>query len=309
MAEIQLAWNRYGIQNEKFLGNNFSYPYFFVNPRIGLNENFSDNLNAYASAAYTSREPTLRNLYAAEDTYFGAAPQFRGDTTGGVVRYDFTQPLAQPEHLLDIEVGGSLKTVRAQLSASFFWMEFTDELVKSGQVDIFGQPVTGNAERTRHLGVEIEGSAGLSDAITIGGNAAISSNRLIRHTEYVPSTDATGAAVYAPVSLDGNPIAGFPDFLGNLRLSYRGGSIASSLTVKYVGSFYTDNFKNEANKNDDYIVVNGEILLDLLGFNSEFTLRGEVRNIFNRLYFAGGEGEKFFPAAERNYLFGIVARF
>ena len=32
---------------------------------------------------------------------FGATPQFKADTTGGVVRYDFSRPLAKPERLLE----------------------------------------------------------------------------------------------------------------------------------------------------------------------------------------------------------------
>jgi hypothetical protein len=39
------------------------------------------------------------------------------------------------------------------------------------------------------------------------------------------------------------------------------------------------------------------------------TVRGEARNLLNRLYFAGGEGNAFFPAAERNYLIGITTNF
>ncbi len=35
------------------------------------------------------------------------------------------------------------------------------------------------------------------------------------------------------------------------------------------------------------------------------TLRGEVRNLFDALYNMSGEGEEFFPAAERNYIIGM----
>jgi outer membrane receptor protein involved in Fe transport len=108
------------------------------------------------------------------------------------------------------------------------------------------------------------------------------------------------------MSLDGNPIAGFPDLMGNLRLGYQTEDISAGLSVKYVGPFYTDNFKNEANKNDAYTVVNFESLCKLPRmFDSNITLRAEVRNVLNRLYMQTGEGNAFFPAAERNYLVGI----
>lgn len=299
MVDLQLVRNRYGIKNEKYLGNSFSLPYIFINPRLGVNYNYDEEWNGYFSVAYTSREPRLRNLYAAEDSYFGAAPQFRADTTGGIVRYNFGKPLAQPERLLDVEVGIGYRTSTAHFTSNLFWMEFTEELVKSGQVDIFGQPVTGNAERTWHIGLEVDGSVTFADAFTASGNFTLSRNRLI-HYSIIENT--------VRIHLDGNPIAGFPAVLGNLRFTYRGERVTTSLLAKHVGSFYTDNFKNEKNKNDAYTVFNAEFLYHLPEvFSTEFTLRGEVRNVFNALYFMSGEGNAFFPAAERNYLIGITA--
>jgi iron complex outermembrane receptor protein len=299
MADLQIIHDRYGIRNEKFLGNNFTVPYLFANPRLGLNYNMNEDWSSYISLAYTMREPTLRNLYAAEDAYFGATPQFKADTSGGNVVYDFSQPLAKPERLFDMELGARYRTAEAYLAVDLYWMEFADELVKSGQVDIFGQPVTGNAERSRHIGLELEGAVNVWENITVSGNFTVSRNRLVRYTVL----DDNGM----PVTLDGNPIAGFPDVLGNLRGTYRGDQVTGSVSVKYVGSFYTDNFKNPQNRNDAYTVVNAQLLYTfprVLGV--DFTLRGEVRNLLNRLYFMSGEGNAFFPAAERNYVLGVT---
>ncbi len=302
MGSLQMVRNRYGIRNEKYLGNQFDVPYFFANPRFGLNYNMSDEASAYVSLGYTSREPTMRDLYAAEDSYFGATPEFRvADTTGGRVRYDFADPLAKPERLLDVEIGGRYTSQSLQGTLSLYWMEFADELVKSGRVDIFGQPVTGNAPRSRHLGVELEGAAALPWNLRLSGNVAMSYNRLI---QYSIINDAG-----VMVTLDGNPVAGFPDLLGNLRLTYRDDRFTGSLAVKYVGPFYTDNFKNADNRNDAYTVCNAEFLYSLPAVaGTGIELRAEVRNIFNALYFLGGEGNAFFPAAERNFVFGAKLR-
>jgi iron complex outermembrane recepter protein len=185
------------------------------------------------------------------------------------------------------------------VSLDAFWMEFADELVKSGQVDIFGQPVTGNAERTRHLGLELEGALNVVASVTLSGNFTLSRNRLVRYRVI----DDSGT----PVTLDGNPIAGFPDVMGNLRCTYRDDRFTGSLAVKYVGSFYTDNFKNSQNRNDAYTVTNAELLYTFPHvFGVSLGLRGEVRNIFNNLYFMNGEGDAFFPAAERNFILGVT---
>ena len=301
MADLQLAYTRYSVLNEKFLSNTFSIPYFFANPRLGLNYNLDDRWNGYVSLAYTSREPTLRNLYAAEDVYSGATPQFTADTVGGIVRYDFKAPLAKPEKLFDVEMGIGYRMENVRFSVNMFWMEFTDELVKSGSVDIFGQPVTGNAERTRHIGIEVDGSVSLTPNFSLSGNATYSRNRIVRGSTITDDN--------IRVSLDNHPIAGFPDFMANIRLTYSTNSFTASMTGKHVGAFYTDNFKNALHKNDAYSVFNAETSYRLPEmFKIALTIRGEVRNMFNLLYTMSGEGQEFFPAAERNYLVGITAQ-
>ncbi len=299
MADLQLAWNRYGIRNEKFLGNQFTVPYFFANPRAGLNYNLNNLWSCYVSLGYTSREPRMRNLYAAEDSWFGATPQFRVDTAGGRVHYDFGSPLAKPEHLLNLELGARYADADVQAAAIAYWMEFTDELVKSGQVDIFGQPVTGNAGRTRHFGVELDGAVAVTDAFAVSGNITVSRNRLVSYQSY-----SSGGAIS---TLDGNTIAGFPGILGNLRVTYRQGTLSASLLAKYVGAFQTDNFNIATNATDAYALLNAEVVTAFPRFcGTEITLRAEVRNILNTLYLASGEGNSFFPGAERNVLLGMT---
>ncbi|MFA6455376.1 MAG: TonB-dependent receptor [Bacteroidota bacterium] len=302
MANVQFAFNEYQIRNEKFLNNSFSVPYYFINPRLGVNYNITEEWNTYASFGYTSREPRLRNLYAAEDSYFGALPAFEADTIGGITTYDFNKPIADPEQLLNLELGTGYRTGEFEFNGNVYWMEFTHELIKSGQVDIFGNPVYGNAPRTRHLGVEVDGVARLTDNFIVSGNASLSTNYIV---EFSTVDSAVNGIVYW-TSLKDNPIAGFPGITANLRLSYQWEGLSASVITKYVGPFYTDNFQNTENKNDAYSVVNVELLYTLpkIG-DAEITLRGEVRNLLNRLYMQNGEGNAFFPAAERNYLAGI----
>jgi iron complex outermembrane receptor protein len=309
MGSVQLAYDQYQIQNEKFLKNSFSIPYWFVNPRIGVNYNMTDEWNSYFSFGYTSREPRLRNLYSAEDAYWdpGATPQFRISAVNtGTPVYDYSLPLVKPEELLDFELGTGYKSDNVAGTANVYWMEFTHELVKSGQVDIFGNPVYGNADRTRHIGFEFDGSVQLPHAFSLSGNFSLSVNRIIRFTA-VQQDSTVGSMVYShAVKLDGNPIAGFPDLMGNVRLGYQTEDISAGLSLKCVGLFFTDNFKNALNQNDAYTVVNFESLYKLPRiFESEITLRAEIRNLLNKLYMQTGEGNAFFPAAERNYLVGI----
>jgi len=298
LADLQLVSNRYMFSHEKYLANTFTVPYLFLNPRAGVNVNLTDAWSTYLSVAYTSREPQLTNLYEAESSTYGETPQFHADTTGGMVVYDFSRPLVVPEKLLDMEWGLHATGPGGDGSVTLYVMDFHDELVKSGQVDIFGEPVTGNAGHTRHMGIELEGAVRLGGPFTLSGTVTASRNRII-HATYYPG----GAA---PVVLDRNPIAGFPDVLGNARLTCRTESVTASFLCRYIGAFHTDNFNDENNTTDAAVVCDGEVVVKLPPFaGASLTLRGEIRNIFDALYLAGGEGNTFFPAAERNVLFGL----
>ena len=182
MTDLQFVYNRYTLSNEKYLNNSFSCPYVFLNPRVGLNDNISESVNTYISVAYTSREPRLKDLYSAEESIWGSTPQFEADTTGGVVKYDFTKPIAKPEHLIDLELGGVSRQGPTTASVNLFWMEFRDELIQSGALDIFGEPVMGNADRTRHVGIELQYQTDVVSGLAISGNATMSYNRLVRYS-------------------------------------------------------------------------------------------------------------------------------
>jgi iron complex outermembrane receptor protein len=300
MLNLQYIYNKYRLYDEHFVNTDFSVPYHFVNPRVGINYNFDEKWNGYLSVAYTSREPRLKNLYDAAEastpTSWGVvAPQFRVDANG---KFDYNDPLVRPESLLDIELGGAYSAEAVRLSMNIYWMDFSHEIVKSGQVDRFGQPITGNADRTRHIGAELSGTIRLLPGLELAGNATVSRNRFIRHTDY-----SSGLAN----SLDNNPIAGFPDILANLGVSCRLENFTASVSGRYVGKQYTDNFKNEENTVDPFFVSDAWVSYRLVNLveNVSIEAKVQVNNIFDRLYAAYGEGDQFFVAAERNAFFNL----
>jgi iron complex outermembrane receptor protein len=297
MANLQYAFNRYKISNEKFIGTTFDVDYHFLNPRVGLNINFTDQLNAYINVAYTSREPRLNNLYYAEFSWTGEVPQFK-QTNGN---YDFSQPLVKPEKLFDLELGTASISAAGKLSANLYWMNFRDEIVSSGQLDLFGQPITGNADQTRHVGLELSGSTQLSEGLTIQANATFSRNTIVHHTTYTVTYPAD-APVITPVSLDGKRLGGFPGFLFNTRLTYQKDAWFATFSLQHVGEQFTDNFEDPNRRVDAYAVANvlvGVRWKEITGL-SGLELRFQVNNLFDALYAPHGEGAEYFPAAERN---------
>ena len=301
--DLQYAYNRYRLYDEKYLNTDFSVPYHFFNPRIGLNYNINETLNIYTQISRTSREPRLTNLYnAAEastpESWGPVTPQFKALPNGS---YDFSNPLVKPEALVDVELGGGYSTERCHLTASLFYMSFNDEIIKQGQLDRFGIPVTGNADRTLHQGIELTAVGRFLDGFEVQANATWSKNRLKQYSVF----DGTNK-----FSLDGNNIAGFPDFLSNVRATYRTGGFVASISLQHVGEFYSDNFQNSGTGKTDiartisaYTVaqVSSSYRFPLVPLAQFVQITFQANNLFNRIYVANGEGDEFYPAAERNF--------
>ncbi|MEK7729929.1 MAG: TonB-dependent receptor, partial [candidate division KSB1 bacterium] len=169
MFDLQYVYLRYRLYDEKFLGTNFSRPYHFLNPRLGLNYNATERFNLFAGFARTAREPRLKNFYDAAEASTPASwgavePQFETQPHGA---FDFNRPLVRPEKLHDYELGLGYRAEHAQVLMNLFYMDFKDEIIKSGRLDRFGQPVTGNAERTLHTGLELQAAAQLMPALHV----------------------------------------------------------------------------------------------------------------------------------------------
>ena len=302
LVELQLAYHEYRIYNEKYVGNDFSVNGLFLNPRIGLNYKLSQDLNTYFSFAQTTREPRLKNYYDAAESSGGEVPQFEVDANGN---YDFTKPLVTPETMNSFEVGTNYITRKLNLSANIFYMMFNDEIVKSGQLDRFGQPITGNMDKTTHAGIELSGNLKINKYFDVTINGTYSRNRITEGYYYQGDTSS--------IDLNGNSISGFPDVTANgiVRFNYNG--FFAQLWLKYVGDFYTDNFGDISgitdydNKLDAYFVSN---ILMSYQFKANPVLNNvkvflQVNNIFDNLYAAYGSGNEFFPAAER-YITAVV---
>ncbi len=310
LAHLQYVYNQYRLYDEKYVGTDFRVPYHFFNPRLGFNINLTDRWNVVAHVSRISREPRLKNLYdAAEastpESWGPVTPQFEVRPDGS---YDFSKPLVKPESLFGVELAVGYVSPWLRASVNLYHMQFTNEIIKQGQLDRFGQPVTGNADRSLHQGVEAVAAVEPFSGLSVEGNLTVSRNRLQRYEQYEGST---------LVSLDGNTIAGFPEFLANVRATYRWHGLTMSMALQHVGEFYTDNFQNpgagrlDPNRTVDAATVvhawiNYELPTEPYGQSIEARL--QVNNLFNRIYASHGEGDDFFPAADRNVFASLRVR-
>lgn len=215
----------------------------------------------------------------------------------------------------DFELGASLNDKNYAFTLNFFYMLFNDEIVKKGQVDRFGQPITGNVDKTVHLGAELSAIVKLfNDKIELFGNVTISRNTIEEGKFFIDADNF--------INLSGNRISGFPDFLANIGVIYKDNGLYFRLTGKYVGEFFSDNYDENLetylqqfpdftdytdNVNEAYFVSDffASYEFPFLNAQTPWKIYLQLNNIFNNLYSAYAIGKEFFPAAERNWLAGI----
>ena len=175
LGELQLAYHKYRLYNEKYLGNDFSIDDLFINPRIGINYKVTDNQNVFFSFARVTREPRLKNYYDAAESSGGELPKFELNADGN---YNFNSPLVKPETMNDFEVGTSFNNDFLSISLNLFYMLFENEIVKNGKLDRFGQPITGNVDQTTHAGIEVSAILKVVKGFEIIGNVSYSKNKI-----------------------------------------------------------------------------------------------------------------------------------
>jgi len=311
LGELQLAYHKYKLYNEKYIGNDFAIDKLFLNPRVGMNYKFSETMSTFVSFARVTREPRLKNYYDAAESSAGEQPQFAVNPNGS---YDFNSPNVQPETMNDLELGFSYQSNFLTVNLNFYYMLFENEIVKSGKLDRFGQPVTGNVDRTTHAGLEISFVYKPFEILEFMGNATFSSNKINEGKYFINETDW--------IDLSENEIGGFPGIMANAGVQVQLNKLFLKVNAKYVGKFYSDNFDSNLNNyliqfpgftdyndniNEAYFVVDlyGSYDFNLFGGANDSKIFLQVNNIFNSLYSAYAIGKEFFPAADRNFITGI----
>ncbi|MCI0472266.1 MAG: TonB-dependent receptor [Ignavibacteria bacterium] len=319
MAGFQFAYHQYSIQNDEFKPYNFDVDYSFFTPRIGLNYNFNENFRVFGNFSMANREPRLKDIYNAEDPY--SRPNFETiDTVNNV----YENPLVKEEQMLDYEIGFGYHNEILKSNLNFYLMDFTNEIVSNGQLDNVGQPISGNAGKSVHMGIEMDfelypfanyPERNWFKGFNLYGNLSLSDNYFNEYVEIL-GTDSLNNVIYGN-DYSGNTIIFSPSVIGNLTLGYNSDfGLNVYISGQYIGKQYLDNSENER-KNpsvrelpgyvnkviNDYVVFNAGVSFDIIptinsgnaklpnSINSIFKsveLSLKANNIFDRLYETSG---------------------
>lgn len=294
-----------GINNDqRDISGQVSYNFF--NPKFGLTYQTTSGKSLYASYAVANREPVRRDF--TDSPIVDRAPQ--------------------AENLQNIEAGIKTNKGNYSYNVNLYYMNYNNQLVLTGQLNDVGAYVRDNVADSYRAGIEIDGAYKISPKFTLGGNLALSRNKIAEFTEYLDDY-STAEFFQEEITYSNTDIAFSPNAVASAILDYKvAKNFEVSLLNKYVGSQYMDNTMNENRKLDAFWTTDLRLnyaLRPRFVNNMEFTLM--VYNIFNRLYepngytfsyFLPGEGETgrqlvtenfYYPMAGTNFLAGVKVRF
>lgn len=324
LTDFSLQTKRYS--QEQLEAGNFQGPYLnrfedsftFFSPRVGITVRPNEKLTAYASVSTASREPADHDYW---DVWEGpddllAVPLFATPDTirsgsGDISYIDWTDPQVDPEEVVDYEAGVRLVHGDLKAAVALYLMKFKNEIVPYGRFDYDrGQPVTGNAPRTEHAGIEIEFGLPPLDVpagnLLLGGTASFSRNEFEEFTSHEDWSE-TGE------DLSGNPIPLFPNRMVRTQLSYLTSRWDIGVRYKSIGKQYLDTSGDEDRIIDAHTLLDAWIRIGpyQLGSGGRGSLEFRVENLADVEYETSGyydswEGARYYwVGAERTFYAGI----
>lgn len=270
----------------------------FFNPKFGLTYDVADNSQVYASFSVAQKEPT-NNDYT--DGFFTRKPK--------------------AERLYDYEVGYRYADSRFEVGVNGYYMYYKDQLIKNGQLNEIGEPVSENVPESYRLGVELSGAWNICPVLRWEANAAFSTNKIKNYVAYI--ADENGENLL-PHNMGTKSISFSPNVVANSRLQFAKSGFTAALTSQFVGRQYLDNLELKENSLDAYFVntLAASYTFALPGIK-ELTVGATVYNLFNEKYetngYAGayydsktkalGYYQAFYPMAGTNFLVNISLKF
>lgn len=227
-GDLQARWVEYRLYGFRNNPNVRFHPiYQFINPKTGIRYAL-DDWSGFLSIAYAQKEPN------------------RDDFEAGWNQ----QP--KPERLLDMELNLSKRTEAYRWSATFYHMNYQDQLILTGAINDVGSYTRQNIPRSYRMGVELEGRVRLPYQLHLAGNLAISQNRIRQFTEFLDDYDNGGQITqFYPRS----NLALSPALVSNAVLSWNPvKKLEIQWISKYVSRQYLDNTSQKNRSLDPYWV-------------------------------------------------------
>jgi iron complex outermembrane receptor protein len=295
----QVRYQSYKFDQDKigaFKGYNYDLNWLFFSPRVGATFKLTDKASVFGNIAVSSRTPTDADIYDAGDPY--AFPSLRvlsaNLSTGGDTTFVFGDPTAKSERVYDFELGGNYRDRNWNAGVNLFWMEFRDEIIPYGGVNANnGLPITVNADRSVHAGVELSASVAPATGLTLSGNGAFNYNRIKKYTAQLVSYDiAYNEIGRVAVDMADKKISGFPEYLANLLVDYKVERFRVTYRLRAIGKQYMEllNVDSLAIRSHAVSSVSGEYRFKKFLNLGTLGISLRVDNLFNQKFLTSGYG-------------------
>lgn len=272
--------------------------YVFFNPKFGVSYDLNKSINLYASGSIANKEPN---------------------------RNDFVEnkPENRPKHeaLLDLEVGAKYSSKFVAAALNVYNMQYKNQLVLNGQLNDVGASKRINVGESYRRGVELEFTLNASKYISLGGNVALSRNKIEKFVEFIDSSNAD-YSIYTQRKNEykNTDISFSPNLVSSAIISIKPiKRLEISVINKYVGRQFLDNTSNVKRSINPYqtydVQINYTIKTKLI---TEITFMLSLYNLLSKTYETNGYTFSYYydsetltttnylaPAAPFNFLGGV----
>jgi iron complex outermembrane receptor protein len=246
----------------------------FFNPKVGVSYSLSPNSVLYTSYAIANREPN---------------------------RTDYLDGDEKPrnEQLGNLELGWRKTAAKLALEANYYLMNYTDQLVVTGELNDVGSNIRANVGKSYRTGIELSGLINFSKKISWNANVTWSVNKNRNYTVFDEDNNA---------SMKNTTIILSPSWIAGSQFTWKAFSnFEASVLSKYVGKQYLDNNQDENVTLDDYFINDLRLSYQFhpKSFKSiEVGLL--INNLFDIEYSSNGYGyggtPYYYPQAGTNFL-------
>ncbi len=277
--------------------------FLFLNPKAGVHYRINSRQMAYASVAVANREPV-------RDDFTESSPSSR----------------PRPEKLIDYEAGYRWQGNQQQFQANFYYMDYYDQLVLTGQINDVGAYNRQNVARSYRVGVELEYGIEINRQWRWSANATFSDSRLNSFSEFVDSYDDQFEYIdnVLLATRNNSPIAFSPAVIAASSLQFKPtNAFEIALQTKYVSSQYADNSGLASRKIDAYLLndLRIEYSMPINGLFEQARLALMVNNLVDLSYISNGYVYPYlfdgslvnevyvYPQAGRNFMLNLYLSF
>ncbi|MDZ7934806.1 MAG: TonB-dependent receptor [Emticicia sp.] len=295
-ADLQYRTVNYDIKgvNDDRLDITQQSTYQFFNPKFGVNYQLSKTSSVYASYAVGNKEPS---------------------------RQDFIDNAQVPlaETLRDLEIGYRTAGEKLSFDANFYYMNYKNQLVLTGQVNDVGNAIRVNVPQSYRAGLELMANWKFAPRWALSANTTFSQNKINNFTETIVNYDGDANQIN---KLSKTDISFSPNFIAGGQLSFAPAkNVELALMPKYVSKQFMDNTSDDNRSLDAFFVNDIRASYSIKPkLVKELTFSLLVNNIFNHLYESNGYTYSYiadrqtitenfyYPQAGTNFLLAVKVR-